>query len=601
MMFNPEALQGLVPILVLIAIAAGAFFAWRRREGPDGEDDEGIGTLRRIYFYFATVAYMIVASVGAVLVARYILDELFGPEVLDRDVTQLALGLVLALIWTPVWLWHRSRVARLPHETPAERRSVLRKVSVYLTLAITIGVTISGATEALLWLFRASAFSGYAVAAVAVWTPLWLMTWQAEDEEGQPSEETSTVRRVYLYGASAAGLAMLSAGVALALYVVLQEAYEGLVDLPVVFQGEKTIGGRMMKEALATAVVGGLVWGSHWFSFARRDRTSDLRQFYLYTLAILGGAVAALSSAGVLVYGSLQWGMGTPEQDTASAHFRFLPGALAPLAVALLIWAYHWTVVQVERAAAGGLLAAQRIYRYIMTAIGIAALAAAMIVLVPLLVGLIVDSAHDVLAGPNWWRDQMVLVFTLGLIGLPVWGYHWFAAQRTAISGGAGERYSLPRRVFLFTVIGLGTLASLGSISHILFVLLNAMLEDELSLTLLRDLKWSMGTLVTAVVFTPYHWLVLQEDRAVPEPVREARVGRKTVTLLIGEESADLVAQLENALDTTVRVLRRIDATAAPQLSKDQVQQLAQQIARAPGDRILLVAAADGVEVYPYR
>ena len=101
----------LILLLVLVAIVA-ALVAWRRREGLEAEEDRGIGTVRRLYFYFGTFVYMIVASVGVVLILRYVLDELFGPARLNGDVTVLALGVVLAMIWTPVWLWHRVRVQR---------------------------------------------------------------------------------------------------------------------------------------------------------------------------------------------------------------------------------------------------------------------------------------------------------------------------------------------------------------------------------------------------------------------------------------------------------------------------------------------------------
>ena len=594
-------IQLLIPLLVLAAIIA-AIMSWRGREGLEAAREEGIGTVRRLYFYFGTFVYMIIASVGVVLVARYVLDQLFGPPALNPDVTLLALGVVLSAIWTPVWIWHRLRVQRLLEEEPEERTSILRKVSVYLTLGVTAALAAQASVELLRWILGARSFGGYPIAALVVWSGLWALAWAAEEGEGQPSDDTRTVRRLYLYAASAAGLAMLATGTTFVLYIIFRQAYEGAVSLPVLLESEETLWGDVMKTALAAALVGGGLWAAHWLRFARRDQRSDLRQFYLYTLAVLGGVVTTLSAAGVLLFGLLEWGIGTPQEDSASAHFRFLPGALAPLLIGLLLWAYHWATVQQERAAAGQLLAARRIYGYVMAALGLGALAGMVVALVSTVIAIAVTSAQDVLAGPDWWRDRIVLVLTLGVLGVPVWGYHWYAAQRSAAERGAEERHSLPRRVLIFGALGLGTLAFLGSVSHLLFLFLNAMLEEELSLTLLREAKWSMGALAAAVLLTPYHWLVFQEDRQVAVPPALRPAARKAVTLLIAEDGRPLVERIEAELGAKVRVLQRADeGVGLPDLSAEDLQLLDRRISEVTGSHVLLVADAKGVEVYSYR
>src|SRR3990172_2860340 len=177
-------LQLLIPLAVIGGIVA-AIVAWRRREGleAEAEADRGIGTVKRLYFYAATFAYMIVAGVGIVLVGRYVLDELFGPQVLSRETGQLALGVALALIWTPIWVWHRLRVQRFVQEEPAERRSILRKLYVYLTLGVAAALAAQACVELLRWIFGARSFGGYPVAAVVVWSGLWAFHWI--DERGE--------------------------------------------------------------------------------------------------------------------------------------------------------------------------------------------------------------------------------------------------------------------------------------------------------------------------------------------------------------------------------------------------------------------------------
>jgi hypothetical protein len=594
----------IVPLAVIAGIVAGVM-AWRRREGleAESEEDRGIGTAKRLYFYAATLAYMIVAGVGIVLVIRHVLNEQFGPTVPRRDTGQLALGVALALVWTPIWTWHRLRVQRFAEEQPVEQRSLLRKLYVYLTLGVTAALATHASVELLRWLFGARPFAGYAVAALAVWGTLWAFHWLAEGSEGQATAETKTVRRLYLYFASAFGLAMMAAGASFAVYVILTGAYEGLFPAKLLLQRDEGLWGEAMKNSLSVTLVGAAVWAYHWLCAARRDAESAIRLFYLHAFAVLGGAITTLSATGVIVFGVLQWFIGTPEEAEAADHFRFLPGAIAPLVVGLGLWAYHWATVHREQASLRQLPAARRIYGYTMAALGLGALTGAIVTLIPTAIGIAVSSAREVLAGEDWWRDRMVLVLTLASVGAPVWTYHWFSMQRGVSAGDPEERSSLPRRILVFGVVGIGALAFLGNFSYLLFAFLDALLEDNLSLELLRDAKWSLGAAGAAILIVPYYWLVLQEDRHAPREAAAApALPRKSVTVLVPDGGETFLAQLEMALRSRVRAMRRLDAgVGLPQLSLDDLDELEHRIARAAGSRVLLIADASGVQVLSYR
>jgi hypothetical protein len=285
-------------------------------------------------------------------------------------------------------------------------------------------------------------------------------------------------------------------------------------------------------------------------------------------------------------------------------HFRFAPGVLATMIVAGALWVYHWETARRERAAHGRLAEVTRLNGYVMSALGLGALAGAVAVLVPTLIGIVVTSAQEVLAGDDWWRDRVALGLTLGVVGAPVWGLFWFSMQRR-LPLGIEERDALPRRLLVYGVIAAGALAALGSISHLLYLVLDQALDEGLSLTLLRDGKWSIGALAAAALIAPYYWLVLQEDRrALAEAgpaVREAPQ-RKSIAALVPDGGAPLIHQLEAKLKSSVRVLERVDAGAGiPALSPEELERLAQRIAAAPGGRVLLVLDASGVQVYSYR
>ena len=197
----------------------------------------------------------------------------------------------------------------------------------------------------------------------------------------------------------------------------------------------------------------------------------------------------------------------------------------------------------------------------------------------------------------------MVLVLTLGLIGGPVWSYYWFAMQRRLAAGGDDERASLPRRVLVYGVIGVGALAMLGSMSHILFLFLEALLEDGLSLAVLRDMKWSIGVAFTSGLLVPYHWLILREDRtATGDSVAGPAAPRKSVTVLIGASGGAFVSQIEASLGGKVRVLRRVDANIGlPELSAEEIQGVERRVTDAEGSRVLLIVDTAGLQVYSYR
>ncbi len=595
----------LVPLVIIAAIVAAAV-GWRRREGLEGEreEDRGIGTAKRLYFYGATFVFMLVAGAGVVLVADKLLDDAFGPATFGRgDSSSLAIGVVLVFVWTPVWAWHRLRVMVFAEKEPAEQRSILRKIYVYLTLGVTAALAALASVELLRWVFASQSFNGYPLAAVLVWGGLWAFHWLTEEMEGQPTDETRTVRRLYLYATSAYSLTMLATGLSIALYLVFREAYDGLVDLPLLTRGNAEFGGDTMRNALAIAFVGAGLWAFHWLYAARDDAGSDVRQFYSYVLAILGGVITVLVATAIIVFEVLQWLIGTPDDGTAAAHFRFLPGALSALIVGLGLWLYHWDVMRREREAVGEVAVARRTYGYTMAALGLGALAAGMIVLVPTVIGIAVTSAREVAIGADWWQDRIVTVLTLGLIGGPVWGYYWFAMQRRLATGGDDERTSRPRRALIYGVIGVGALAILGSVSHILILFLDALLEDGLSLALLRDMKWSIGIAFTSGLFVPYHWLILREDRtATGESVVGPAAPRKSVTVLIGADGGAFVSQIETSLGGKVRVLRCADANVGvPELSAEEIQGVERRVTDAAGSRVLLIVDTAGVQVYSYR
>ena len=232
---------------------------------------------------------------------------------------------------------------------------------------------------------------------------------------------------------------MVALGLGRVMHVILVEAYESIASLPVLLPADNGLWRPSMREGLSLALVGGAVWGGHWFYFADRDHRSAVRRAYLYVFALLGGAVAVMISLGVVINGLLTWMIGAAPDDVASSHFRFLPGAVAGLAVGLGIWAYHWNVIRQEaQGSAVEAREAQRVYAYGVAAMGLAALVVAVVVMVSTGIGMLAESSRELLSGEDAWRKPIALAITLVLLGLPPWAYYWPAAQRMA-GASAGE------------------------------------------------------------------------------------------------------------------------------------------------------------------
>ena len=245
-------------------------------------------------------------------------------------------------------------------------------------------------------------------------------------------------------------------------------------------------------------------------------------------------------------------------------------------------------------------MSARRAYRYLTAAVGLGTLAVGLTVLFAVAIGLLVPSAQVTIVGQRWWGAPLSLALTLLLVGTPLWVRYWLRQQDEVRAGDAAERQALSRRTFIFVVFGVAVLATLASGSTFLFMLLSALFESRLSTEVLDGGKWALGVALTAGMLSAYHWQVLKEDRAAaPEPRRAPAAVAKQVTVAAGPRAAALVDAIASAAGTAVTTWERQDDAGAPELDATAIETIAERIRAAPGDRVLLVIDADGVQVIP--
>ena len=86
----------------------------------------------------------------------------------------------------PLWYFHWRYIQRAVAEQPVETRSILRKLYIYITLAVAGSIAIYTAYDLLNWIFGTEDFSGYSIAAVIIWSGVWASTGLSKSVRGNP-------------------------------------------------------------------------------------------------------------------------------------------------------------------------------------------------------------------------------------------------------------------------------------------------------------------------------------------------------------------------------------------------------------------------------
>ena len=130
----------MIAVITVIVVAV-----LRTHRGPTRRDvDEGIGTVRRLYFYVVCFVALMMAFNGLVQILQFVLDGAFGGDVVSASRTRLAVGISLAVIGLPVWLYHWQLVQRHAAEMSVERYSLVRKLYTHVVLGASLAIAMAG-------------------------------------------------------------------------------------------------------------------------------------------------------------------------------------------------------------------------------------------------------------------------------------------------------------------------------------------------------------------------------------------------------------------------------------------------------------------------
>jgi hypothetical protein len=560
-----------------------------------------MSTVKRVFFYTVSFITLGIFAGGVGNLLSLCFDIIIkGERWAGSAIGQLSLGLSLVIIGGVLWFLFWRAIQKQVSENPEEIGAGIRKLFLNLIQLVTAIVGLSFAADFLRWLISGvpvAQFPSAGLAAIIVTAGIWYYHWWLEEKEGQPSSEAKTLRRWYIYILSGFGLVSLAES-------LVQLINVAILCIPV--WGANVIISRFwdysVQASLGWIIVGGVTWWFHWFHMAKGDYDSTLRQVYFYLLAIMGGAIAGLVALIMSLFGVIRFAFGGVS-TSADIYLPFLAWTIPTMIISAAIWTYHQKAVQEEAVQLPEKkLSARRVYLYIMSFLGLGTLIGGLSILIGILLNLWINAAGSerVFVETGWWRNELSICLALLIVGTPIWLFYWNRVLTMTLLGGVVERGAMSRRIFLYIVLGVAVILLVADLVNIIYQLLNGLLQGMIGVHTLRNMVWSLQTLLLPVPVLLYHWRVLRQDQRLGA---EKLPQRKTVTILAGEMAAELISRIEEKLGSRIRKLRNITQVPEdiPALSDEEVVTLINNIQEAPSNKVLLVVTGSKVMVIPYQ
>jgi hypothetical protein len=271
-----------------------------------------------------------------------------------------------------------------------------------------------------------------------------------------------------------------------------------------------------------------------------------LRRLYLYAV-VLVCAVVTLLAAGSSIETVLRAILGAPEGNGARAFSRHLIEPVVGALPFVGFWLIHRTRIQDESTRfAGPVLSAsmRRFYVYGLALVGLVFTSVGAAYTAGVLIDLILGGTKTVGFSAVWWRGQVSQFGALALVGAAVWLWHWYLAQVKRHEDPEAERWTVSRRIFLYTSLAGSLVAALGSLSVIIYRVFNVLLDVTPSGGLASSVSGAAGAAIVAVAVLVYFGLILRQDSR-ERPAQAENVAALPL-LLTGPPGANLNVELES-------------------------------------------------------
>ncbi len=495
-------------------------------------------TIRRWYVFLVCAVSLQSVTWAVIALLRNLLAQRS-----EAPITAIAFQIAVIIIGLPLFLVHWLWAQRLAGRDPDERESALRRLYLYGTLAGFLGPFVANTftlADRLLRLAfgeqrRDVGYSElpptqavvYALAAMGVLALMWFYHRRIASADAKAAPETgnaATVRRLYVFGFSAAGLTMTTMAIIHLLRWIMFRFGQG-----------DTIGGvgtGGLTDEVARMIVGLPLWLIFWGTAQRlfsspgeEERESALRKFYLY-VTVFVAVLGAVSNTTIILAGLFRRLLDLPPTGDIRTPLPIVIGMA-------LLWAYHAYVLRGDADRAGEAprqAGVRRLYLYLVAAVGLAAF----------LVGLsgdvsvLIRSLSKEIFG-DALKEQLAW-FTAALIaGLPVWLLPWRQAQVGAVTvtpAGAGERRSVVRKIYLYFYLFVATMTVLSSAVYIVYRLLSLVLGERGGGNLLSGLGQAIAFTLIGVGVWLYHGSALRGDGQLNRREQAGRLAELRVAVV---------------------------------------------------------------------
>ena len=501
-------------------------------------------TVRRLYFYAVAFISLEIVLWGMIGLARSIICKGTAVCGVAAILTQ---GLAAIIVGIPFFGVHWGLAERFARQDPDERASTVRAIFLYGILLGTLipmvqnmlslldrlalqAVKLSP-TQALFGPNQTWTDNLIAIVMNAIFAAYFINILWADWRVVAPKEAFTDIRRFYRHIWLTYSLMIVVASVEQLLRFILSVS-------PTIFDFIYRASGA---HGIVLALVGVPLWFFAWKAVQaalveQAERESFLRLGVLYLFS-LAGVITVLSSGGVVVDVILRVIFG--ESMTLAG---FVAKISVPVSIGIPlagVWAYfgHWLGSAIaESPDAPRRAGMQRLYAYILSAIGVGAT----FVGLSMLLAFVIDAAIGNIVWANVLRPRLAASLATLLVGFPLWWLSWRPMQIDALAAGdSGDhaRRSIIRKVYLYlalfvSVVG-GMIVAVSLLNMLLRSLFGALVDN-----LLQQALNDVEVLFLFVGLGVYHGMMLGRDgRKASEALAEKHAAFPVLVFEPGDDS----------------------------------------------------------------
>ena len=498
--------------------------------------------IRRIYFYLVSFISILTLVWGITNLLRSIANR----QTAGDQSTILSAGLAQILVSIPIFLLHWLIVQRDARKSEEEKNSLVRALFFYAILISTLIPVVQNFMALLNRLLlqgvrlnpQRAVFGGNQslsdnLIAVVVNLILAVYFFRVLRSEWATSTDTGNLvdlRRLYRYVWMLYSLGLTILGVQkLTAFILVWQQSIG------------TTGKEQLGNAVTLLIVGVPLWVYWWGRIQAsinvdEERHSTLRTIILYLLS-LTGAITFSVNAGVILHWLLRVALGDPNTFT-----MLLTRLSQPISLALpfgVIWAYFAFILEGDIASEIDEVkrpAMRRLYRYILSAIGLGGTIYGLAGTAGFIVNLLTRQSL------SWQDKHQYLAANLAvlLVGVVLWLVYWLKVNRESmLEGVMGDhaRRSLSRKSYLYLVVFACVIGTMASTGYLLYRLLQSIFGSP-GYNLLTDSLQNLRLILIFASFLAYHLTCLNRDnRALTRHLAEKQAAFTVIALFDPESS----------------------------------------------------------------